>query len=689
MSGAVMTLALWVFSRFRGVLGVAQDTSIALLAPAVAAAASAASGGDEARIATGLAVMGISSLLCGIAFWAVGRLGLGRMVRLFPYPVAAGFLAGSGAMLVTAGLFIVTGTHDIPALFRHIAGPGSLLGPVAAVALALCLVTAQKRFSGSTAVLVVIVVFLSGFYATLLLTGTDLATARGLGWLPQSGENLGRIASGLSLVTNVDWQAVLLVGPSLAAVTVLSLIAMLLNTSGVEIATRANVDVNRELQITGAANILIGLFGGLTSFLQAGASILVHKLGVSVRPMVLAHVSVLAVACLFAGQIVAAVPVFVAAGLLMFIGWSMLDDWLIVTRRQLTRGDWRMVVSIVALTLALGILPAVAIGLGLAVLGFAIGYAKLPVIRSATNACLRHSAVDRAPDDAAVIARDGQRIFALRLQGALFFGSIDQMAADIAGLATPAPGLKHIILDFGAVGSIDSSACSGLAKLTQTLGTSGVTLHLADVSTTFVEVLTRWGLELSTDGGWAGSALRLWPSLEEALDHCEEALLDEVLGATRHVDMRSLLGDLAGDDPRLDELLAMLEPCNLTPGEVLIAAGSRPGDVYVLEKGRLGVYLPCPLGTSKKTLVRIMAPGALVGEMAELLDQPRSADVIAQTNAKAWRMPDGLAIQDQGLALLWTRILARALAHKLSQTNHLVADRSSDSGLKPVLGTTG
>ena len=56
----------------------------------------------------------------------------------------------------------------------------------------------------------------------------------------------------------------------------------------------------------------------------------------------LAHVMVLGIACAFTGQIVAAVPMFVAAALLIFICLTLLDDWLFATRRQLMPGDWRL-----------------------------------------------------------------------------------------------------------------------------------------------------------------------------------------------------------------------------------------------------------------------------------------------------------------------------------------------------------
>jgi SulP family sulfate permease len=672
LSTAVMTAALFVFSRLRNVLGIAQDTSIALLAPAIAVATAGLSGAtDEARVATGLAVMGSSALLSGMVFWIVGQFGLGRMVRLFPYPVSAGFLAGSGALLVMAGLFIVSGTDGWEELLLALEDRHVLFGLVAALVFAAALIVAQHWVKGSNAILGVVGVAIAGFYVVLAVTQTDMSLAQELGYLPKTGSETSQaIGPALSLLAQVDWMAVFQVAPSLAAVALLSLLGVLLNTSGVELATHTPVDVNRELRVTGLANILIAPFAGLTSFLQAGASIFANKLGTSAQPMVLGNLAVIGLAIAFAGKIVAVVPVFVAAGLLIFIGASMLEDWLIKTRRTLMPRDWYLIVVIVALTAVLGILPAVGIGLGLAVLEFAIGYARLPVIRKFSDARAQPSVVDRAPEESAILAREGHRIQILYLQGALFFGSIDKMASDIGKITTADAQIAEIILDFGGVDSVDSAACAGLAKLTQAMAGQGIALHLCHMAPRYVAVLARWGLTTTADRNAPLSDLRLWPRLDDALEQCEERLLDRTLGAGRIYNLQNMLAELGQNDRRITDLLAILEPRVLAMGEVLIAAGSRSDDVYLLESGRLGVHLPGP--NSPGTRVRVLAPGALVGEMAQLLGLPRSADVIAQSEVKVWRMPPGLADQDPGLALLWTTILARALALKLSQTNRLV-----------------
>lgn len=88
------------------------------------------------------------------------------------------------------------------------------------------------------------------------------------------------------------------------------------------------VDGNRKLRVTGIANLVVGNFGGLTACRQSGANVIAAKMHVQRSPMMLGHCAALLVCSLLAAHVVALVPSFVPAGLLMFIGLSMLTDWL-------------------------------------------------------------------------------------------------------------------------------------------------------------------------------------------------------------------------------------------------------------------------------------------------------------------------------------------------------------------------
>jgi len=660
-ASVIMTLALYMFSPLRPALGIAQDTSVAILAPAVAAAALV--GGDvQTQVATAFAAIGTASMLSGLVFWVAGRMRLGSLLRMFPYPVAAGFLASSGFILIYAGFSILTESTHYADIAARLAVPHIGWSVLAAVTMAIVLLFVIRHPLGPRLVIVVIFVFLAGFYAFLHFAGMDHAAAVALGVLPELG-NAGGLVPGPWLFSAIDWAQVATLALTFCAVVLLNLIAVLLNTSGVEIALRQTVNENRELQTTGLTNLLIGAFGGTTSFLQGGATILAARLRVQRGAFIAGHVGVMLLACLYAPQIVAVVPTFVAAGVLMFIGLSMLEDWLVAARRRMILQDWLIVVGILAVTITIGILPAIGVGLALAILTFVAGFMRLPIIRAAHTAATRRSILDRSVQEAALLGLHGGRIQILQLQGALFFGSVEQIIDRLGHLGQ---GTQALIVDFTEVSTFDSSACAAMQKLGNLMGAQGVTVHLTGMSAQLYGVFARWGLDL-------GGMFRVWPTLDAALEECETTLLRDVgVGTGPQADVFLTLGD---GHPRMDALLALMESLDLAEGQALFQAQDMCRDVFFLETGRLGVYLP--RGDAAPLLVRAMGPGAVVGEMASLLGQARSADVVAQMPSRVRRLSVAaqarIAAEDRDLAALLAMILARSLAIKVTQTNALLA----------------
>lgn len=676
-STLVIAVVLVFGSGFTVALGIAQDTSIAILAPAVAAAAmaAAAAGGDgTVEIATAVAVIGSAAVLSGLAFLIVGGLGLGSIVRLVPYPVAAGFLASSGWLLVAAAVMILCGTSSLTDVPAQIGNPEVWGSMLAAIGLGAVLFLMSRRNDGGLCFVLCILAAVLLFHVALWLTGLGTEGARALRILPELTGGMPGPGDVLALYPAVDWSTVAREAPVLASVVVINLIGLMLNISGVEIAARRDVDVNRELRVTGLANLLIGAFGGVTGFMTSGSTAVAQRFGLSGPALGFGFIAVVVLGCVFAGAIVATVPVFVAAGLLMFIGGMLLMDWLIETRQRLVLADWAIIPAIVAVTIVFGILPAILAGLAFAILAFVIGYARLPVVRHTATGQNRRSTLDRAATEDAVLSAEGKRIRILQLQGFLFFGSLERMVQrirDEVAAAKAGPERESmLILDLSSVTGLDSAGCSALAKLGYLALSRNISIHLAALPEGVQQTLDRWGLDLS---GAAG--LQLWPSVDAALEHCESRLIAGE--ATDVVSIAERLRQLGGNHPRSDELLALMERIELAPGERLISRGSKATDVYFLESGRLGVMVAPPGGVSRR--VSSQAPGSVVGEVARYMDGNRSADVVVEKTAVVYRLPqsvqDRLDREDRDLAALAHAIFARAIAEKLLRANRHLPER--------------
>ncbi|MGL5008766.1 MAG: cyclic nucleotide-binding domain-containing protein, partial [Paracoccaceae bacterium] len=668
LAGSVVaTLALFRFGGLKGGLAISQDTTISILAPAVVLAASAVTGPAEAKVATGFAVIGVSAVLSGLVFWMIGRLGLGRLVRMFPFSVAAGFLASSGFLLVYAALSLLTHETGFREMLAAAGDPVVELRLIPALVMAGLMVAAMRFFGGTAPVLVIIFVFLIGFYAVCGAIGLTSAEAVALGLLPLA-EPMGDGGVGLALAGLVEWGAVWQVAPVIAAVVLLNLLGLLLNVTGVELATRADVDENHELRVAGLANVVVGGFGGLTAYLQGGASIILAKLGVQQGPLVLGYAATMVVAAFLAPVLVAVVPVFIPAALLMFIGLSMLDDWLVATRRRLMPLDWLIVLMIVLATALVGILPAMGIGLGLALVGFAYASIRLPIIRHSTTVQRRRSIRDRPVLHGEALQREGGRIHILHLQGPLFFGSVEQLIRHLRGIMARQGDVHAVIIDFREVLSFDSAACAALDKLAHLMRSQGVAAHLTGVSAELRALFGRWGL-----GDEAG-VFRIWNDLDGAIAHCETGLLAGMGMVAEEIDIARMLFDLGRQHGRVPDLIGLMHEKRLEKGDYLIRAAEASGDVFIIMAGRLGVHLPTDAGGMVR--IRVMGPGTIVGEIAYMTGQPRNADVICEEASQVLCLPAGvirrIEAEDRDLAALMMSIFARGLAVKLAQSNTLL-----------------
>ena len=668
LSTFVIAATLQVFSGIKGALGMVQDTSISILAPAVAIAVMGVSGSGDAKFMTALAVLGVSALATGAVFQLVGAFKLGRVVRVLPYPVAAGFLASSGWLLAYAAILISIHAGDMGQIFTQVQDPDILISLLLAGGLALVLLVTMYLRPGVNGVLTVLILAIIAFYGVSALIGLPLDVARERGFLPllpSAGEQISLSVDSLSLI---DWGQVLVVGPTLAIVVIVNLVGMLLNTGGAELATQTEVDINSELRSTGGANLIIGLMGGIAGYITAGSTAVASQLGAKPQYVGLGFCLTVLLGFFFANQIVAAVPTFIAAGLLLFIGITMLIDWVWNTRTRMTRADWGIVLAILVATAIVGILTAVVAGLIFSLAAFAFSYARIPPIQHNAAAGSRSSPVDRHMHDGEVLRLNAARIQLFELQGYLFFGSVEDLIDAVRDRVKENTKPSYVILDLANVSGVDSAACSALEKLAERMQRYQVSLHMSAPSAETERVMRAWGMKL--DGG---DGFRLWDNTDAAIEFCENSLLaGEAQTATDAHEPES-----DWNSPRFAQLKSHMTQITLAKGDVLISAGEASQDIYFLKSGRLGVYITVQDGRKKR--VRSMVDGAIIGELAYYLDLPRSADIVAERACEVFRLDMGkmeaLAASEPVLSAELHKLLAQTLAEKVVRMNAYVSDR--------------
>lgn len=103
---------------------------------------------------------------------------------------------------------------------------------------------------------------------------------------------------------------------------------------------------------------------------------------------------------------------------------------------------------------------------------------------------------------------------------------------------------------------------------------------------------------------------------------------------------------------------------NLVRGDVLFKEGDIADSLYIVVRGRLAIAIANPID-HRETVVSLMEPGDLFGEMAMLDDGPRSAMARALETSTVLAIPYAavLDVFREQPALLWgvTRLLAQRL----------------------------
>lgn len=661
----IISLLLTLFTSLPGAIGNGQDIPSAILAGAVVAISQSLSVStpSEEIFLTNIVAIGVTSLATGIFLWVLGQFKLGSLVRFLPYPVVGGFLAGTG-WLITKGAFSTMADQPLSMALLQ---PDMLLrwipGLIFAIALFLILhyvnhsLIIPGMVIGGT-LLFYLIAFLSGSIANLSAQGWVL------GPFPQGG--LWQPVS-LAHLDKVHWSAIGGQAINLATIPIMSAIALLLNSTGLELATRRDMRLNHELKVTGIANVLLGLTGGVAGYVSLGASSINHKLGANGRLSGFIIVGIGLVTLLFGASALSLFPKVILGGLLLYLGLSFLKDWVYHAWFKLPKLDYFVIILILLVTAFVGFLEAVGVGLITAVILFVINYSRIDIVRHELSGTTLHSRVTRPPLQEQLLDQHGDQLYILRLQGFIFFGTADSLLNTIRSRIhnpnLPAP--RHIILDFRRVTAIDSTASLSFNKLKQLAEANNITLVLAEMSPAIQEQLQK------SDFG-AGSHIHIAPDLDRALEWCEQQLLQTIdQTPAKSKQLGQQLQMLLADNSKVTELIHYLERQEVPAGHHLIHQGDTPDALYFIESGQVTAQLERP--NQEPIRLQTMRGGHVVGEIGFYLGQQRSAAVIADEPSIIYRLSldtlKQMEAHDSDIASTLHQLIIHHLAERV---NHLV-----------------
>ncbi|HZP10709.1 glutaminase A [Methyloceanibacter sp.] len=244
------------------------------------------------------------------------------------------------------------------------------------------------------------------------------------------------------------------------------------------------------------------------------------------------------------------------------------------------------------------------------------------VIRRDYRADLVRSNRLRTPEERAVLAKEGARIAVIEAQGALFFGSTEQLLRRLMHLAAEA---RYVIVDFKRVHLADRSARKLIVRVARAMAQGETELVFAGIAENGpLESLIK-ALAESEDG-----RVQLFRDTDTALEWCEDRLLTGApfdLGTKFAVSEINLFKGLSPAECRLIE--SIIRPLMFDKGDVIMREGDDAKLFFVLARGTVSVEIKVPGRGERRKRVASIGPGLTFGEMALLDGGKRSADIVA------------------------------------------------------------
>lgn len=311
-----------------------------------------------------MSIILLTFLLGGLFQVVFGFLNIASYVKYFPYPVISGFMSGVGLIIVILQIFPFAGldsakstiavVQDLPRLFADANYSALILGAITIVI--------YQFFPKITKAVPSPLVALVG--ATLIAYFAKMDVPL-----------IGEIPSGLPTfqlggILSVDSSVYSLVLEYALVLAVLGSIDSLLTSVIADNMTKTKHNSNRELIGQGIGNMLAAAIGGIPGAGATKGTVVNINAGGKTRLSGIIHGLVLLAVLLGLGKLAAHIPLCVLAGLLIPIGFKIIDFKGLKHLMKVPRADAIVLVLVLLITTFGSLINAVGVGIALACLLF-------------------------------------------------------------------------------------------------------------------------------------------------------------------------------------------------------------------------------------------------------------------------------------------------------------------------------
>lgn len=381
-----------------------------------------ASGGNFSAVLISMALAGV---FCGLFQILFGLIKIGKYVRYIPYPVLSGFMSGIGVIIILQQVYPLIGLKspvlvtDMIIRFPELVSNGisvtALLLGLATIVIITLFPKVTKKVP-STLVALILMTVVSLF--------CSLDAALTIGNIPAGLPMPFFAKEGISLA-GLDWlqiiQAAIVPGLTLAS---LGSIDTLLTSVVADNITKTKHNSNKELIGQGIGNAIAGMFCGISGAGATMRTVVNVKSGGRSQISGMVHSMLLLAILLGLGSLVKFVPLAVLAGILITVGWGIIDFKGFKDLVKIPRSDAFVLLVVFFVTVFVDLLTAVALGMVIACV--LLMKRMSDMVEQSYHGSQINASDSESPwnDEGGIPEEIKKKIYIVRLEGPLFFGSI-------------------------------------------------------------------------------------------------------------------------------------------------------------------------------------------------------------------------------------------------------------------------
>ncbi|MGF1574695.1 MAG: SulP family inorganic anion transporter [Cyanophyceae cyanobacterium] len=388
----------------------------------------------------GLALSFTVVMLAGLFQIGFGLLKLGRYITMLPYNVISGFMTGIGVILIFMQIAPFLGQPTPPGgVLGVLQSLPNLLANINIWELALGSLTLAILFTYPSSLKKVVppqlIALVVGTLVSMTLLGNvDIRTIATIGEITPGWPDfqMPMFTAGTLRLVFVNAMVLAMVG------CIDCLLTCLVSDS----LTRTEHQSNKELVGQGIANLITGLCGGLAGSGATTATVVNIQAGGRTALSGISRALVLLIVVLWAAPLTSGIPLAVLAGIVLKVGIDILD-WGFLKRVHLI--SWKaaaIVYSVVALTVFVDLMVAVAVGVFIANI---LTIARLDELQSQAvqTITVADDQIVLTPDEKLILDLAKGKMLLLHLSGPMIFGVAKAIAREHNAL----PNYEVLIVD--------------------------------------------------------------------------------------------------------------------------------------------------------------------------------------------------------------------------------------------------